>query len=71
MKWQRRLNIALTIVLTTAFVLLGTFTFRQSYCRIFEALIDLYGSFKYYFCVLFGFSVDSIPSVEERSKELN
>ena len=71
MKWQRRLNIALTIVLTTAFVLLGIFTFRQSYCRIFEALIDLYGGFKYYFCALFGFPVDGIPSVAERSKVLS
>ena len=68
MKWQRRLNIALTIALTTAFILLGIFTFRQSYCRTFEGLIDLYGSFKYYFCVLFGFPVDGIPSVAERSK---
>ena len=43
MKWQRRLNIGLTIALTTAFILLGIFSFRQSYCRTIEALIDLYG----------------------------
>ena len=71
MKWQKRLNIALTIVLTIAFILLGAFVFRVAYCRTFEALIDLYGSFKYYFCVLFGFPVDGIPSVAERSKVLN
>lgn len=71
MKWQKRLNIALTVALTIAFFLLGAFVFRVAYCRTFEALIDLYGSFKYYFCVLFGFPVDGIPSVAERSKVLN
>lgn len=71
MKWQKRLNIALTVALTIAFILLGAFVFRVAYCRTIEALIDLYGSFKYYFCVLFGFSVDGIPSVAERSKVLN
>ena len=70
MKWQKRLNIALTIALTIAFILLGAFVFRVAYCRTFEALIDLYGSFKYYFCVLFGFPVDGIPSVAERSTVL-
>ena len=70
MKWQKRLNIALTVALTIAFILLGAFVFRVAYCRTIEALIDLYGSFKYYFCVLFGFSVDGIPSVAERSKVL-
>ena len=68
MKWQRRLNIALTIALTTTFILLGVFVFRLSYCRSFEALIDLYGSFKYYFCVLFGFETDGLPSVTDYSK---
>lgn len=68
MKWQRRLNIGLTIVLTTVFILLGVFVFRLSYYRSFEALIDLYGSFKYYFCVLFGLETDGIPSVTDYSK---
>ena len=71
MRLQKRLNIALTVALTIAFILLGAFVFRVAYCRTLEALIDLYGSFKYYFCVLFGFSVDGIPSVAERSKVLN
>ena len=68
MKWQRRLNIGLTIALTTAFILLGVFVFRLSYCRTFEALTDLYDSFKYYFCVLFGFETDGLPSVTDYSK---
>lgn len=71
MRLQKRLNIALTVALTIAFILLGAFVFRVAYCRTFECLIDLYGSFKYYFCVLFGFPVDGIPSVAERSKVLN
>ena len=71
MRLQKRLNIALTIALTVAFILLGAFVFKVVYCRTLEALIDLYGSFKYYFCVLFGFPVDGIPSVAERSTVLN
>lgn len=71
MRLQKRLNIALTIALTIAFILLGAFVFRVAYCRTIEGLIDLYGSFKYYFCVLFGFPVDGIPSVAERSNVLN
>ena len=71
MRLQKRLNIALTVAFTIAFILLGAFVFRVAYCRTIEGLIDLYGSFKYYFCVLFGFSVDGIPSVAERSKVLN
>ena len=68
MKWQRRFNIALTIALTTAFILLGIFSFRQSYCRTFECLIDLYGGFKYYFCVLFDLPTEGLPSVTDYSK---
>ena len=68
MKWQRRLNIGLTIALTTAFILLGIFSFRQSYCRTFECLIDLYGGFKYYFCVLFDLPTKGLPSVTDYSK---
>ena len=68
MKCQRRLNIGLTIALTVAFILLDVFAFRLSYCRSFEALIDLYGSFKYYFCVLFGFETNGLPSVTDYSK---
>ena len=68
MKWQRRFNITLTTTLTTAFILLGIFTFRQSYCRTIEALIDLYGGFKYYFRVLFDLPTSGLPSVTDYSK---
>ena len=71
MKWQKRLNTALTIALTAAFVLLGAFVFKVAYCRTFEALTDLYGSFKYYFCVLFGFETNGLPGVTEYSEVLN
>ena len=68
MRLQKRLNIALTIALTIAFILLGAFVFRVAYCRYKEALIDLYGSFKYYFCVLFGFGTEGLPSVTDCSR---
>ena len=68
MKWQRRFNITLTIALTTVFILLGVFAFGVAYQRVFEALIDLYGGFKYYFCVLFGLEPSELPSVTDYSK---
>lgn len=68
MKWQRRFNITLTIALTTVFILFGVFVFRVAYQRIFEALIDLYGGFKHYFCVLFGLPTNGLPSVTDYSK---
>ena len=68
MKWQRRFNITLTIAFTTAFILLGVFVFGVAYQRVFEALIDLYGGFKHYFCVLFGLPTSDLPSVTDYSK---
>lgn len=68
MKWQRRFNIMLTIAITTVFILFGVFVFGVAYQRIFEALIDLYGGFKHYFCVLFGLPTNGLPSVTDYSK---
>lgn len=68
MKWQKRLNIALTIALTVVFVLLGAFVFRLSYLRGIEALTDLSGSIKYYFCKIFDLPASEKPSVSEFSK---
>lgn len=52
MKRYKRLNIIVTVVIFVGFTLLGIFVFQVSYCRSYEALIDLYGSFKYYFMKL-------------------
>ena len=71
MKLQRRLNIGLTIALTATFILLGVFVFRVAYVRTFEGLIDLYGGFKYYFCVLFDLPTDNLPTVTKYSEVLN
>lgn len=71
MKLQRRLNIGLTIALTATFILLGAFVFRIAYIRTFEGLIDLNGSFKYYFCVLFDLPTDNLPTVTRYSDVLN
>lgn len=68
MKWQKRLNIALTVALTIAFILFGVLVFQVAYQRVFEALIDLYGGFKYYLCVLFGLPTNDLPSVTDYSK---
>ena len=45
MKWQKRLNIALTIALTIAFILLGAFVFRVAYCRTIEGFNRLIWQF--------------------------
>ena len=68
MKWQKRLNIALTVALTIAFILFGVLVFGVAYQRVFEALIDLYGGFKHYFYVLFGLPTNGLPSVTDYSK---
>ena len=70
MKVQKRLNICLTVILYATVILSGIFVFPQSYARIFEALIDLYGSFIYYFKTLFGMQTDSLPSVTKYSEAL-
>lgn len=68
MKWQKQLNIALTVALTIAFILFGVLVSGVAYQRVFEALIDLYGGFKYYLCVLFGLPTNDLPSVTDYSK---
>lgn len=70
MKVQKRLNICLTVTLYAAVILSGIFVFSQSYARLFEALIDLYGSFIYYFKTLFGMQTDNLPSVTKYSEAL-
>ncbi len=64
-------NICLTILISIGFILLGVFVFAKSYFRTFEALTDLLGSFKYYFCVIFGLGDASHASVTEYSNVLN
>lgn len=68
MRLQKRLNIALTVALTIAFILFGVLVFGVAYQRVFETLIDLYGGFKYYLCVLFGLPTNDLPSVTDYSK---
>ena len=68
MKLQKQLNIILTTILSLGFILLGIFIFSSSYLRTFEALTDLYGAFKFYFCILFGIPVENLPNVVNYSK---
>ncbi len=70
MKVQKRLYICLTVILYATVILLGIFVFPQSYARLSEALIDLYGSFIYYFKTLFGMQTDTLPSVTRYSEAL-
>ena len=71
MKRYKRFNIIVTVVIFIGLTLLGIFVFRISYYRSYEALIDLYGSFKYYFMNLFGIETSGFPSVILPSKVLD
>lgn len=63
MKRRKALYISLTIIVTIGFLLVGYFVFANSYLRLKEAFIDLFGSIKYYFCTLFDLPTGGIPSV--------
>ena len=57
MNRYRVANVILSVALSIVFGVVAIMVFSTSYQRAFEALLDLFGSFKYYFCVLFGKSV--------------
>ena len=51
---RKGVYIALTVVLTAVFLLIGVLVFEKSYLRIWESCKDLGNSAKYYFCEIFG-----------------
>lgn len=67
MNRYRVANVILSVALSIVFGVVAIMVFNTSYLRAFEALLDLFGSIKYYFCVLFGKSVEGLPSVTKYS----
>ena len=63
---SRRFNIAVTVIISLAFVALGA-VFRQSYVRFGETCRDFGLSVAYYFCELFGINYSFTPTVTEYS----
>ena len=63
---SRRFNIAVTVIISLAFVALGA-VFWQSYVRFGEASRDFGLSVAYYFCELFGINSSFTPTVTEYS----
>ena len=59
---SRRFNIAVTVIISLAFVALGA-VFRQSYVRFGEACRDFGLSVAYYFCELIGIDYSFTPTV--------
>ena len=55
-KWY----IALSIFLTTVFVVLGVTVFFKSFVRLGETLMDLVSSCRFYFCEIFAIKQVSI-----------
>ena len=64
---SRRFNIAVTVIISLVFVVLGVFVFGQSYVRFGEACRDFGLSVAYYFCELIGIEYSFTPTVTEYS----
>ena len=64
---NRRFNIAVTVVISLAFLALGVFVFGQSYVRFAESCRDFGLSVAYYFCELIGIDYSFTPTVTEYS----
>ena len=66
---SRRFNIAVTVIISLAFVALGA-VFWQSYVRFAESCRDFGLSAAYYFCELIGIDYSFTPTVTEYSSVL-
>ena len=66
---SRRFNIAVTVIISLAFVSLGA-VFWQSYVRFAESCRDFGLSVAYYFCELIGIDYSFMPTVTEYSDVL-
>ena len=64
---NRRFNIAVTVIISLAFLVLGVFVFGQSYVRFAESCRDFGLSVAYYFCELIGIDYSFTPTVTEYS----
>ncbi len=65
---MRKVYVALSVGITLFFMILGVFSFRTSYVRLWEAARDFGLSVGYYFCVLFRIKNKIQPTVKEYSK---
>ena len=68
---RKKIYIALTVLLSLAFVALAVFVFRTSYLRLGEAFVDFGKSMKYYFCTLFRIPAECDISVVRYSDLFN
>ena len=68
MRLTKKLYIAMSLMITAIFILLGVFVFRDSYLRLWESCKDLGISAKYYFCEIFGIEHSGRITVTERSE---
>ena len=66
----RKVYIALSIFLTTVFVVLGATIFQRSFVRLWETLGHLLSSCKFYFCEIFEIEHKTSVGVIEKSKVL-
>ena len=57
------------VALTILFLLLAIFYFKYAHLRIYESIIDLYNSFKFYLSELFEFDLTVNITVNEFTKQ--
>ena len=66
----RKWYIALSIFLTTIFVVLGVSVFQRSFVRLWETLLDFVSSCRFYFCEIFAIEHNIHVGVIEKSDVL-
>ena len=62
MNRTRKCYIALSIMITLAFIAIAVFVCRKSYVRLWETFGELWSAMKFYFCELFGVKQPIQPS---------
>ncbi len=67
---RHKINIALTVVISLGFAVLGYFVFSQSYLRLWESVKDLWISIRFYFYELFHIGTPVKATVTEYSEML-
>ena len=68
---RKGVYIALSVVLTAVFILLGALVFQKSYFRLWEACKDLGASAKYYFCEIFQIEHNTNVTVGNNSNVID
>lgn len=67
---RKKAYIWISVILSVLFVVLGAVIFSRSYQRLWETVVDLWGSLRIYFCRIFGIEENIEPTVMNYSEVL-